>query len=364
MLQITRKSVWRKGALLIVAAMLVMTMAACGGAKETGTEIATYKGGSVTDKEFDKYLAVFNILQPGYEQILEIPEFKEQVLQQYISYKIIGSQASEDTKKKAKDAVKEQMDQYKATLKDNAELKAAVEAKKVKDKDMESYMMLTSTVVEHMNSKVTEEDMKTEYETNGANYATVTLRHILVATTETDPTTQEQKELRTSEEALARAKEVKEKLAAGGDWAALAKEYSDDPGSKDKGGQYADQKAGSWVEAFKQAAYKQEIGVIGDPVETEYGYHVILVEKRDTPAFDKLSDEDKEAVRSAAAYTYMNKFMTDELPKQEIEIKLPKTEEETPAGDTPASNAPEDEEAPATDAPATDTPATEKPAAE
>ncbi|WP_028609572.1 peptidylprolyl isomerase [Paenibacillus harenae] len=356
MLHISRKSVWHKGALLIVAAMLVMTMAACG-AKETGTEIATYKGGNVTDTEFDKYLAVFNILQPGYEQILEIPEFKEQLLQQYISYKIIDGLASEETKKKAKDAVKEQMDQYKATLKDNAELKAAVEANKVKDKDMESYMMLTSTVVEHMNSQVTEEDMKKEYETNGADYATVTLRHILVATT--DPATQEQKELRTPEEALARAKEVKEKLAAGGDWAALSKEYSDDPGSKDTGGLYADKKAGTYVEAFKQAAYKQEIGAIGDPVETEYGYHVILVEKRDTPAFEELSDTDKEAVKSAAAYAYMNKFMSDELPKREIEIKLPKPEEETPATD-----APEGEDAPVTDAPATETPETEAPAAE
>ena len=188
--------------------------------------------------------------------------------------------------------------------------------------------------------------------TNGANYATVTVRHILVATKTTDETTQEEKELRTSEEALARAKEVKAKLEAGGDWAALAKEYSDDPGSKDTGGLYADKKNGSWVEEFKQAAYKQEIGVIGDPVETEYGYHVILVEKRDTPAFDKLSDTDKEAVKSAVAYTHMNKFMTDELPKQEIVIKLPKTEEETPASDAPAG-----EETPATDAPATEAPA-------
>ncbi|MBD2872854.1 peptidylprolyl isomerase [Paenibacillus arenilitoris] len=363
MLHGTRKSAWRKGALLIVAVLVVMTMAACGA---KATEIATYKGGNVTDKEFDKYLAVFNILQPGYEQILEIPQFKEQVLQQYISYKIIGSQASEETKKKAEEAVKEQMKQYKDTLKTNSELKAAVDAKKVKDKDMESYMLMTSTVVEHMNAKVTEEDMKKEFDENRADYATVTLRHILVATTETDPTTQEQKELRKPEEALARAKEAKAKLEAGGDWNELAKEYSDDPGSKEKGGQYADQKAGSWVEAFKEAAYKQEIGAIGDPVETEYGYHVIQVEKRDSPEFDKLSEDDKEAVKSAAAYVYMDKFMTDELPKQEIEIKLPKTEEETPASDAPASSdAPATSDAPAgEESTATDTPATEEPAAE
>lgn len=354
MLHNSRKLAWRKGALLIVAVLLVMTMAACG-AKET--EVATYKGGNVTDKEFNKYLDVFTVIQPTYAQLIEIPQFKEQLLQQYISYKILGSQASEESVKTAKTEVEEQMKQFKEQLKTNTELKAALDEKKLKNKDMENYLLLTSKVVAHMNSQVTDEQMKTEYETNGADYATVTVRHILVATKTTDETTQEEKELRTSEEALARAKEVKQKLEAGGDWAALAKEYSDDPGSKETGGLYADKKNGSWVEEFKQAAYKQEVGVIGDPVETEYGYHVILVEKRDTPAFDKLSDTDKEAVKSAVAYTLMNKYMTDELPKQEIVSKLPKAEEETPAGDTPASDAPAGEETPATDAPATEAPA-------
>jgi foldase protein PrsA len=360
MLHSSRKSAWRKGALLIVAVVLVLTMAACG-AKET--EVATYKGGSVTDKEFNKYLDVFTIMQPTYAQIIEIPQFKEQLLQQYISYKILGSQASDESVKKAEADVKEQMTQYKDALKQNADLKASVDEKKLKNKDMENFLLLTSKVSAHMNAQVTDDEMKAEYEKNLVNYAKVTVRHILVATSTTDPTTQEQKELRTDAEALARAKEVKEKLVAGGDWAALAKEYSDDTGSKDKGGQYVDQQNGNWVEEFKQAAFKQEVGVVGEPVETEFGYHVILVEKRDTPAYADLTVEGKEPVRSVLANEKMSKFMTDELPKQEIVIKLPKAEEETPAsdapaGETPASDAPAGEETPATDAPATDAPAT------
>lgn len=357
MLHSSRKSAWRKGALLIVAVVLVMTMAACGAKK---TEVATYKGGNVTDTEFNKYLDVFTVMQPTYAQIIEIPQFKEQLLQQYISYKILGSRASEEAIKKAEADVKEQMKQYKDALGQNAELKTAVDAKKLKDKDMENYLLLTSKVVAHMNSQVTDEDMKTEYEKNTINYALVTVRHILVATK--DPSSQEGKELRTAEEALARAKEVKAKLEAGGDWAALAKEYSDDTGSKETGGLYADKMNGDWVEAFKQAAYKQEIGVIGDPVETEYGYHVIKVEKRDSAAFDKITDAVKEKVKSTISYELMNKFMTDELPKQEVVIKLPKTEDETPASDAPAGEAPAGDETPATDAPATDAPATEAPA--
>ncbi|MGO4548735.1 peptidylprolyl isomerase [Paenibacillus sp. 2TAB23] len=353
MLHNSRKLAWRKSALLIVAVLLVMTMAACG-AKET--EVATYKGGNVTDKEFNKYLDVFTVIQPTYAQLIEIPQFKEQLLQQYISYKILGSQASDESVKTAETEVAEQMKQFKEQLKTNTELKAALDEKKLKNKDMENYLLLTSKVVAHMNSQVTDEQMKSEYETNLVNYATVSVRHILVATKTTDQTTQEEKELRTAEEALARAKEVKQKLDAGGDWTALAKEYSDDPGSKEKGGLYEDQKNGNWVEEFKQASFKQEIGVVGEPVETEFGYHVILVEKRDTPAYDKVTDATKEEVKSAVAYTLMNKYMTDELPKQEIVSKLPKAEEETPASDAPAGD-----DAAATDAPATDAP-TEAPA--
>ncbi|MNZ52790.1 Foldase protein PrsA 3 precursor [compost metagenome] len=357
----TRKSVWRRSAMIVVAALLVMTIAACGA---KATEIATYKGGSVTDKEFDKYLKVFNVLQPGYEQLLEIPQFKEELLRQYVSYKIVGSLASDEAKKEAKDNVKEQMDLYKETLKENKDLKATIEDKKIKNKDMENYMMLTSLVVAHMNSKVTDEEMRAELEENLADYTTVTLRHILVATTTTDPATQQPKELRTAEEALARANEVKAKLEAGGDWAELAKEYSDDPGSSETGGLYEDKKAGGWVGEFKQAAYTQEIGVIGNPVETEFGYHVILVEKRTIPTFETLSESDKELVKNTAAYGHMDTFMKDEFPTYDVVINLPVAEEETPASDTPASDAPAGDEGTADDAaPADDAAATETPAA-
>lgn len=355
MLQSSNKSAWRRGTMLVITAVLAMTLMAACGAKET--VIATYKGGNVTDAEFDKYIAVFNVLQPGYEQVIAVPQFKEQLLQQYISYKIVGSQASEESKKKAADDVKEQMKQYKDALSKDANLKAAVDKQKVKNKDMENYMLMTSVLVAHMNSKVTDDEMKKELETNPANYATISARHILVLTKTTDPTTKEEKDVRTPEEALKIAKEVKAKLEAGGDWTALAKEYSEDPESKDVGGLYSDKKGREWVENFKLAAFKQEIGVIGEPVETEYGYHVIKVEKRDNKTFDTMAEADKEELRAAVAYVHMNKFMTDEMPKQEVVITLPKdetTDEKAPATDeTPASDKPDGEKAPATDAPET-----------
>jgi foldase protein PrsA len=338
MLQSSRKSAWRRSALLTVAAVLVMTMlAACGGGNKgehtlefkgvsEGEVVATYKDGKVTQAELDKYLAIFGVTQPSYEQIITIPQFQEMILEQYVSYKVLAGQASEESLKKAREDVDAQLKEYKEYLKTDTALEAKVKEKKISDDDMSTFLMLTSAVVAHVNSLVTEDDIKKAFETAQADYAVSTVRHILVATTEQNQETGETKEVRKDEEALARANEVKAKLDAGGSWDELAKTYSDDPGSKDKGGLYEAAEGGKWVPPFKQAVFEQEIGKIGEPVKSDFGYHVIVVEKRDVKTYDQLTEEQKEQVKSTAAYTYMEKFMTDEMPKQELKITLPEPE--------------------------------------
>ncbi|GKU77090.1 peptidylprolyl isomerase [Paenibacillus sp. L3-i20] len=343
MLHSTRKSAWRRSALLVISAVLVMTMlAACGSDKDEpksgngksahsltfkdvseGEVVATYKDGKVTKSEFDKYLTIFGISQPTYEQVIAMPQFQQMILEQYVSYKVLGSKASEKSLKKASEEVDKQLKEYTEGLKTNTELAAKVAEKKVTTDDIATFLMLTSAVVVHMNDQVTDADITKSFDTMKADFAVSTVRHILVGTTETNQQTGEKKELRKEDVALARAKEVKAKLDAGGDWNALAKEYSDDPGSKEKGGLYEKAEGKNWVEPFKKAVVEQKVGVVGEPVKTDFGYHVIKVEKREDPVYKKLSDENKEIVKSAAAYTYMEKFMKDEMPKQELKITLP-----------------------------------------
>lgn len=336
MLHRTRKSAWRRSALLIASAVLAMTMlAACGGSKEHSLEfknvsggdvVATYKDGQITQDELDKYLDLYVLAQPAYASVVEIPEFKEMIVEQYVAYKILSSQASEESMKEAQKQVDEQIEQYKEYKKSDETFATEVKDRKVSDEDMATFLLLNTAAVLHINSKVTDEDLAAAYESTKADYGVYTVRHILVKTTEQDTTTGETKELRTDEEALARAKEVKAKLDAGGDWAALAKDYSDDPGSKDKGGLYEDAVGGGWVESFKKAAFEQELNVVGEPFQSEHGYHVMKVEKREIKTLDQLTDEQKEQVKNTAAYTYMEKFMTDEMPKQELKVTLPEPE--------------------------------------
>lgn len=78
---------------------------------------------------------------------------------------------------------------------------------------------------------------------------------------------------------LARAKK-------GEDFAALAKEYSQDNGSKDRGGEYDYFPKGQMVKPFEDACFNNAPGSIVGPVETDFGYHIIKIS-------DKISDEIK-----------------------------------------------------------------------
>jgi foldase protein PrsA len=76
------------------------------------------------------------------------------------------------------------------------------------------------------------------------------------------------------------AKEVKQKLTDGADFAELAKEYSTDEGSKENGGELGFFPRGTMVTEFEDAAFSLPINEISDPVKSDYGYHIIKVEEK------------------------------------------------------------------------------------
>jgi peptidyl-prolyl cis-trans isomerase C len=78
----------------------------------------------------------------------------------------------------------------------------------------------------------------------------------------------------------ATAAEVKSKLDAGGDFAALATEYSTDPGSKRRGGDLGWFTKERMVKPFSDAAFKMEIGAISNPIESKFGFHVIQLDEK------------------------------------------------------------------------------------
>jgi len=345
------RTAWRRLPALLVVLTLVVTMAAaCGGGSKKngggdmpgageGQAVATYKdGGQVSEKEFDKYITMLEITNPQTAMYLYIdPTFKEQELKRYITFKEFAKQSTDDDKKLAK----EQSDSFVGQLEEALKGESAADLQGLMDKsgltpaEAGKYVVLLVEAQEVIERKrqgyiaeVKDEDVKAEFDKAPSDYNIVSVRHILVGTA--DPNTGEEK--RTEEEALKRAEEVKAKLDAGGDWAALAKEYSDDEGSKENGGLYEKAEAGGWVEEFKQAANTQAIGVIGEPVKTSFGYHVMKVESREEASYDKLAEDKKAAIREELANPKLNDYMMAEQDKLEIKVSLPK-EEEAPADD-------------------------------
>src|SRR5262245_59854343 len=90
-----------------------------------------------------------------------------------------------------------------------------------------------------------------------------------------------------------KAREVYEKIAHGSDFAQLARENSKDPGSKDQGGELGFFTRGQMVPQFEEAAFKLKKGEVSDPVESQFGWHIIRVDdrrQRAAPAFETVKD--------------------------------------------------------------------------
>ncbi len=110
----------------------------------------------------------------------------------------------------------------------------------------------------------TEEEVQDFYEENSDTRFTVPeqrcIRHILF--------TEDQEE---------EAGEVRDELEDGGDFEELAREYSQDPGSRERGGDLGCQPQGGFVPEFDEAAFEGEEGEIVGPIETDFGFHIIEV---------------------------------------------------------------------------------------
>ncbi len=118
------------------------------------------------------------------------------------------------------------------------------------------------------------------------------------------------------------AKEVLAKLNAGEDFAKLAKEFSKDTGSAEKGGSLGYFERGKMVPEFEAVAFTLEKGKISEPVKSQFGYHIIKV--TDRKPFEQPLEEVKAELKEQLAKKDarpLEEVQKEIMENAEIEIK-------------------------------------------
>lgn len=136
-----------------------------------------------------------------------------------------------------------------------------------------------------------------------ANQTEVCVRHVLTETEE-------------------EAQTAKERLDDGEDFATVAEDLSTDPSAAENGGDLGCAQAGRYVPEFRDAAIAAEIDEITDPIESQFGFHVLQVYDRTEPADDSLpSDEELQTqLESTAQAEQFETWLLDQAADAEVTV--------------------------------------------
>ena len=242
-------------------------------------------------------------------------ELKDQIAQQKllstvsaaatVSDKEIQEQVKKDgTKVKFEYAVLTLDDVKKQVKVTDVELKAFYDQNKqqyqnsIPEKRKVRYILVDTAKVS-ASLPVTQADLQAYYNQHQDEFRipeTVTVRHILIKTP--TPGADGKVDPKGVEAAKAKADDIQKQLKAGGDFAELAKKYSDDPGSAQNGGLLPPITRGRTVPEFEQAAFNTPKGQTTDIIRTSYGFHIIRVEDKQNARVKPL-DEVKAQIEPA-----------------------------------------------------------------
>ena len=234
----------------LLAAALCATLTACGGGG--GGNVATVNGTPITRADLDKKLESSAQAKQQFTQMVQ-----SDLIDQYAKDKNVTVSDDEIAKKEDEIKARYPAGQFENILKQQGLTEADVHG------ILKQQIVLQKAVAPQVH--VADADVKAYFDKNRATFdkpEQVQARHILVA------------DLKTAGEVLAKVK------APNADWNALAKQYSTDPSSKDKGGELGFFGKGQMVPAFQEAAFNAKVGQIVGPVKSPFGYHIIQVEAK------------------------------------------------------------------------------------
>ncbi len=232
------------------------------------------------------YLVALQMGIDPVRQPLEFEKLKKRTLDNLITQKVLLVEAKAETIKVDDGQVDQLLDQQMRMLLDRfgSEEKVSEYFGQPLNKIRRSYReeIVNSLLINNLqhqkfsNLKVSRREVEEFYRTHKDSLpelkASVNISHILV---EVKPGTE------ADHRAYQKAKELRERILKGEDFAELARKYSDDPGSASRGGELGFMTRGDFVQEFEEAAFALEPGQISEVVKTRFGYHIIqCIDKR------------------------------------------------------------------------------------
>ncbi|HEY8296490.1 MAG TPA: peptidylprolyl isomerase [Candidatus Baltobacteraceae bacterium] len=279
----------------LATAVLAVSLSACSG---SSSAVMTVNGQAITHSQFD--------------QQLENSPASRQVLQQTVTNTLLD-QYAKDHNITVTDADYAKIENTYKTQYPNGQFDALLKARGMTEQDFRDLIRPQIIIDKALgaNIKVSDAQAKAYFAKNHAAFDTpdeVHARHILV----TD---------------LATANKVEADLKAGKSFADEAKKYSQDPGSKDKGGDLGWQRKGGLVPAFEKYAYSAPYNQTSPPIKSPFGYHIIQVIERKPAKVAKFADVKDQIIatlRQQQEAPLVQAFIQGLVQKAKIESNDPK----------------------------------------
>lgn len=274
--------------LLILITLAALLLTACGGGGNEGIPedaVAVVNGSPISRTTYENTLALMKMnyemeMGPGFfdepdneEGLTLLDTIKEQVLERLIFTEIILQDAVEHGIELQEDEFNDTMEMFMGFIEEDEELKNFMAQNNISEdyfrEEMRKELLMMEYQEHYMTHiNITDEDARAFYDNNPEMFATnqVSASHILV-----------------EDEAL--ANELKAQLDEGADFAELAVAHSTCPSSA-QGGDLGYFGRGQMVPEFENAAFAMEVGDISEPVQTQFGWHIILLTDRIDEAGD------------------------------------------------------------------------------
>jgi len=323
------------------------------------TVLAKGKGVEINRGQLDEALTEFKANATAQGKNIRAEEaamLESGLLDRLIQTQILLSKATDAEKSKAKAEATERLQAARTNAPSeeafNSQLKAMGTTVDQVVKTMSEQVTAEAVLVRELKINVTDADIKKFYDdtNNTAKFEepeTVRASHILLMTQ--DPKTGQELSKADKDAKRKTMEGLLKRARAGEDFAKLAKEYSEDPGSKDKSGEYTFPR-GQMVPEFETAAFALKTNEVSDIVTTQYGYHIIKLSEHlpaQKVAFDNVSPRIKNYLTQQELAKLAPDYMAKIRKEANVEIldeKLKPREAPTdalPGATPPAKTKPE-----------------------